>query len=341
VTSVKDFAAQTIGAVGGIFAYLALGRRFDEWLAEFVSDRGPDDRAQWVLQAYVVGLVGYSMLPLDVVMSPGELAWKLDSGRIEIIPFTYRYASRLDAIYGYATQAILAVPVGMLGVIAYRRRGDEPRPFLDAVLWAVGVLIAIEVAQLLILSRFTSTTDVLVGTVGAVVGVAVTRRVRLRNPIGPEQPGIGGSGAAKWLAALAIYATLIAIVFWFPYDFTDDRALIKQRMEGFRSIPLSRIYEGSDLNSLFSAVRMVTWYAPFGAISAMCVTRLASSRRARQFGYVVATIGIVVWAVLIELGQVLLPTRFADLTDVMVCGGGGLLGLFVAARLASSRPPAM
>ncbi len=333
VTSLQDVAAQTIGAAGGIIGYLIGGHPFDEWAAEFVSERGPEDRTQWVLQAYVVGLIGYSMLPLDVVMSPGELARKFDSGRIELIPFTYPYPSLLDALYGYATQAILAVPVGMLGGIAYRRPGDQTRPFLDAVLWAVGVLIAIEAAQLLIVSRFTSTTDVLVGTLGAVVGVAVMRRLSVRHSNDHGHGNDRVNGAVKWFVASAAYAAMLAIISWAPYDFTDDRALIQQRLEAFQSIPFSQMHGGSDIHSLFSVIRLAVWFAPLGALVAMFVVRLTAPRVARPIGFVVAATTIAGWALLLELGQVLLPSRFADLTDVLVGVAGGWIALLVTARL--------
>lgn len=339
VTSLQDVAAQTIGAAGGIIGYLIGGHPFDEWAAAFVSERGPEDRTQWVLQAYVVGLIGYSMLPLDVVMSPGELARKFDSGRIELIPFTYPYPSLLDALYGYATQAILAVPVGMLGGIAYRRRGDQPRLFLVAVLLAVGVLIAIEAAQLLIVSRFTSTTDVLVGTVGAVVGVAVMRRMRQRHLAGQPYVADRGQDSFKWLSAVGVYAVVLAIVFWAPYDFTGDRALIKRRLEAFQSMPFVRMQGGSDIHSLFQVIRMVAWFAPLGALAAMSVARSACSWETRRIGFILAAAGVAGWAVTIELGQVLLPSRFADFSDVMVSVLGGWFGLVVTARLATCHAP--
>jgi len=338
VASLKDVAAQTTGTVGGIIAYLGLGSRLDGWLAEFVSDRGPDDRTQWILRAYVVGFFGYSMLPLDVVMSMAELAQKFDNGRIEIIPFSHPYASALDAIYGYGMQAILSVPVGMLGVVAYRNRGAGPRPFLDSLLWSTGILVTIETAQFFIVSRFTSTTDVIMGIAGSIIGVAFMRRIRGHHPIAHKEAVAVSSGAAKWFAILAAYASLIAIVFWYPYDFTDDKDLIKQRLSDFWTLPFSRLFEGSYLHSLSSILRMAAWFLPFGGVAARCVDRLSNHLEARRLGLVIAAIGIIGWAFVIELGQVLLPSRFADSTDVIVCGAGGVLGLFVASRLLATIP---
>jgi VanZ family protein len=341
VASMKDVVAQTIGAVGGITGYGLFGARFDEWLNDFFSDQGPEDRTQWILNAYVVGLFGYSMLPLDVVMSLGELAQKFDTGKVEIIPFSHSYASFSDAIYGYGIQAILSIPIGMFGVVAYRRNEYGPRPFLDAAIWAIGILVAIEAAQMLVVSRFTSTTDVITGAVGVFVGVAVMRRVRRRYPIDQGGPMAGtatenGSWAAKWLATSAAYATIIAAIFWYPYDFTDDKALIKERLLAFWSMPFLRIFESDYLHSLSSLLRMVSWFFPLGGLAAMCVTRMAHYPRARQVAYVVAAIWTVGWALLMELGQILLPSRFADITDAMVCGAGGLVGLFMVGRLAGA-----
>lgn len=333
VTSLQDVAAQTIGAAGGIVGYLIGGRPFDGWAAEFVSQRGPEDRTRWVLQGYVVGLFGYSMLPLVAVMSMSELAYKYDSGQVEIIPFTYRGATFQDRVYGSFVTAILAVPVGMWGAMHHRDRRERPSPFCDAVFWAVGVLIAIEAAQLLIVTRHSSTTDVLLGTVGVVVGVAVMRRLSMCRSNGHGHGNSRVNGAVKWFVASVVYAAVLAVVSWAPYDFTEDRALINQRLEAFPSIPFSQMHGGSDINSLFSVIRLAVWFAPLGALAAMLVVRLTASRVGRQIGLVVAAATIAGWALLLELGQVLLPSRFADLTDVLVCVAWGWIALLVTARL--------
>lgn len=329
--------AQAIGTVTGIGLYLLAGQSVDAWLAEFISEHGPEDRMQWVLHAYVVGFMGYSMLPLDIAMSTGELARKFDSDRIEIIPFSYAYESLWHATYSYSTQVFLAIPIGMWGTVAYRRRGATLRNFMEALLWAVGVLITIELAQLFLISRFTSTTDVLVGTVGAITGVAVIRRLQRRHPAGQSLVYDHENSAFGWLAAFTGYAILLAIVFLAPYDFTGDRSLIKQRLEAFQSMPLARLHSGSDLHSLFGTIRMAVWFAPFGALGAFCVTRWATSRRTSRFWLVIMALIVAGWALVIELGQVLLPSRFADLTDVMVCTAGGWLGLAVTARMNALR----
>jgi len=90
---------------------------------------------------------------------------------------------------------------------------------------------------------------------------------------------------------------------------------------------------GSDIHSLFQAIRMVAGFAPLGALAAMSVVRLSASRVARQIGFVVAAAAMAGWALVLELGQVFLPSRFADLTDALVCVAGGWIALLVTARL--------
>lgn len=340
VTSLQDVAAQAIGAAGGIVGYIMAGQTFDSWAAEFVSERGPEDRARWALLAYVIGLFGYSMLPLDVVMSTRELAHKFENGQVEIIPFTYSGVTFQDRVDDFLTSAILAVPVGMWGTIAFRGPQTRPAAFGDAVFLAAGLLIAIEAVQLLIVSRYTSTTDALLGTAGAVVGIAVMRRVRERRLSGRSQAASQGCGSLKWWGASGVYAAVLVLVFWAPFDFTDDKTLVRQRWEAFRTLPLVRLHGGSDVHSLFQAIRMVARFAPLGALMALGVAGSTRSWESRRIGFILAATGVAGWAVMIELGQVLLPSRFADSSDVLVCVVGGWLGLAVTARLATWQAPA-
>lgn len=331
IASMQDVSAQTLGTLAGISLYLLVGRHFDRWATQLVRRRGPDHPLDWALQAYVVGLAGYSILPLDVVMSPSELVEKYEAGRFEWVPFSLAYPSPWHAAYGYFAQWVSFVPVGAWAAIAWRPRGGRPRGLGDSLLLGAGAVVGIEILQALIISRYTSSTDVILGSLGVAVGTLLVRRLLV--PAGGVDEAGSTQRSRGWLLAAAGYAALLPIVFWAPYDFTDDRGVIKQRLSDMRAVPFARMQQGSDLVSLFAASRAAIWFAPVGLLAGVGLGRLALRAPGRHLVLVLVAAGISGWALLIELVQVLLPSRHADLTDALICSAGGLAGLFLATRV--------
>ena len=93
VPSLKDVAAQSLGTVTGIAFWLIFGQRFTCWLRSFTDRHAPREKTEWVLQAYVMGFVLYSVLPLDVITTPRELIYKYERGKFELVPFSYQHGS--------------------------------------------------------------------------------------------------------------------------------------------------------------------------------------------------------------------------------------------------------
>ncbi len=196
-------------------------------------------------------------------------------------------------------------------------------------------MLGIELAQAMLVSRYSSTTDLILGGCGVAIGVlfitlwgatSATSNASIRSDES------GRFAAACILAAIA-YAILLAAVFWAPYDFTQDRQLIKQRLAVFWSLPFSRMQAGSDLLAMFSAIRMFTWFAPLGALAGAGIMQKAFGPFARRLSFLLATAAISAIAMGIEVGQVLLPQKFADSTDALICTAGGVLGLWLAAKV--------
>ncbi len=340
VPSLRDVIAQLLGTLAGSAIWLLLGPRITCWLDDFASQRGPSDKFELALQAYLVGLIAYSMLPLDVITTPGEFARKYGNGQFELVPFSYYHESAWRAIYSYVTQVFLFIPIGVWAASVGKRFNRLDRGFLESWMLGILVVLAIEAAQAMLVSRYTSTTDLILGSSGSAIGVLIARRWRapVGNQANSPTPAVLNRFAASWILAAVAYAFILVAVFWAPYDFTRDRPLIKERLQAFGAIPFSRMQAGSEMLALFSSIRMLTWFAPLGLLLGVGIASLTPERVARRFALVIAIAAIAVLAIGIEVGQVLLPDKFADSTDALICTGGGIFGLWLANKFIGRTP---
>lgn len=122
---------------------------------------------------------------------------------------------------------------------------------------------------------------------------------------------------------------VLAAVFWSPFDVTHDKHLIKQRLDGLVQVPFSALYAGSDFNAMNQVLRKGLWYAPLGVLLAMSVSKL----RSRVIPFALCFLAALGVAMFIELGKVLIPSRVADLTSVVLEALGFTVGMSATARL--------
>jgi len=412
VSSPRDVAAQAVGAAIGCVLWLACGPRFSAKLDEFLAGREPASRVVWLLNAWVVVVVVWSLLPFDLVTSLGEIARKYQRGQIEIVPFTYVFPSRLKFWYGALAQTALFVPVGVWSMLAWapraeggRRRagsvsdrrsevgdqrseirgrrseiGDAQRSTLNssnpwtALAVCLSANVAIEFAQLLVKSRYTSSQDVLWGTLGCAVGIwcAVAlldgrRGIASGSGSHTRRPSSRGTqplrAAGFWFVVAFAYVLVLLAIAWAPFEFTRDAAVIQQRLHALAELPFRALQaDGSDAGAMFHIIRNVAWYVPLGVLAALVVfplRRLPISRRALAPGsdghesrtepgasalrlmgrFSIAAVAVAGVCIVSVLGQVLLPGRPADLTDGLLRFAGGVAGLALATVVLSRWSP--
>ena len=335
VPSLKDVLAQSLGTIAGIGLWLVIGHPLTQWFRSLTERRGPRERVEWFLQAYLIGLVALSLLPLDVIMSPGELLQKYRQGKIELVPFATAPPSLWEALYHYATAAAIFVPVGLWAAIGWRGRGRGERSIAAGLAIGVLVVAAIESLQIVIASRYASVTDWIVGSAGVAVGVVAMRGWRRWR--GSDDGGglIAAAGepvawrsVVGWGLAIVVYIVVLAAVFWQPFDITLNRQLLKQRLDGFFSVPFSMLWAGDYLNAVFNSVYLFNWFVPLGVICGMAVMRTVGDRGSRRVGLVLAALAVIAVATAIELGQIFVVSRYADITGAMIGAAGALAGLW-------------
>lgn len=334
----NDIVAETLGSVIGVISWSGIGPHMVEWLRTFSRDRRPRSQYRWLLEAYLLGLVVYSVVPLDLTISLAELYHKYQSGGVLLVPFSYHYSSPSAVIYQFFADVAEFVPVGAWVVLTQGHRvPDRPSVFVGVVGGAL-IAAAIECAQLVVLSRFVDTTDIVLGTIGAGVGGWLVGRYDL-DASGPLDAGAAGAVSRHWvrsLAAIVLYSLFLVAGFWFPFEFTHDRALIASRLDGFFRVPFFALYVGSEFNAITQVLIRLFLFAPLGVMWAY-VAGLASTGGARRLLGLSGLFYSAALALGIEVGEVAMPSKIADSTEVIICAAGAAVGFFVAARLLDTR----
>jgi glycopeptide antibiotics resistance protein len=334
----NDIVAEILGALVGAVAWLALGARVIRWLRQSAAGRDSRSRHVWLLELYLIGLITYSVIPLDLTISVTELYHKFQRGGVVVIPFSYGYRSASSVLYQFFADTAQFVPVGAWVALTQRKRLRARSPILAAAIGGGMIAALIEFAQLLVMSRFTDTTDVVLGTAGAGFGGWLAARYASTSgdpQFAPADPSAVSRRSLSWLAVIGGYSVFLLAGFLFPFEFTYDRALIGSRLESFFRVPFYALYLGTEFNAITQVLIRMLLFAPLGALWAAVAVR-GASRGTRHIIHALALAHSVGLALTIEAIQIAMPSKVADLTEVIVCGTAAAMGLYVTVRLQSA-----
>jgi glycopeptide antibiotics resistance protein len=325
--SQNDIVAETLGGALGIGVWLAVGPRLVAWLRDCLARSQPGDRLDRLLQVYFVGLVIYSLLPLDLTISPAELWHKYREGKVQLVPPITGWGS-LERWYDIVVDIIVLIPVGMLTATALMPRGTRVRPFGRSVLGGLLIVCGLEFGQLFVYSRFSSTLDLLTGTAGVAGGAWLMGRLRGAATVNSTVTAPRWTTAAPLLLMTVAYSGLLLAIFWAPFDFTTDADLVRRRVQGFFRVPFSALYWGSEFHAVTQVLRKLLLFAPLGALGYRATQDLASRGMQRTMGWFLLFCVAFLPGLAIEIGQLFLPEHVPDLTDVLLYVCGALAGIF-------------
>ena len=346
VSGLHDVIAQVVGAVAGICLALVIGQTVTDWIRSYTVSQPPKQQMDWLLQAYFVGFLVCAVLPLDLTISPAELVHKYRQGAITLVPFA-DFTPDLAGFLGFFLDAAVFVPVGMLAatwMAASRKSATERavRPVGDAVVLGAIVVAAVELVQLAVLSRTTSTTHVIAGTLGVWAGAWMMWRFRGDGPTcrADSASRILAQKVWLWLGLAAVYSLFLLVVFCAPFDTTDDVQEIKARFDGFLQVPFSAYQENAPLHGAAQVLRKGSHFAPLGALLAMAAASLPIPQPIRRILAGILLLAAMGVATAIEMVQVFLPPHVPNSTDVILCVAGAAAGMFVTFRLIDAHRPA-
>lgn len=303
-----DVAAQWGGAVAGMALYGLAGRRFRALLAGLAQRSPAPSRARLWLGVYLALMLAFSVMPLDLSISPVELYRKWRDGRVVLLPFGSPWPGLWQFLYDFATDILLWVPVGLLW-----RIDGQGRSVRAVVLRTVLAAACVEGAQLLVLSRVTDVTDVLMAAVGGALGAGLPHRLRGWRAMDTQRRD-------RWLArGWWLWLTIAVAVLWLPFDVSTAGASLDAAAQAFTRMPFQTYFETGEFHALNEILRKLLVFLPGGL--------LLGARRSQR-GPGLGTMWLLAFA--LEVGQLFLPSKVADLTDAVLGCAGAWLGWRIA-----------
>ena len=319
--SQKDILALCLGGMLGATAQLRWGHVVEHWLETlWQSEQGRSGLIR-MLHAYLLVVLLFSVLPLDLTVSLVEIYHKWDEGRVVLVPFGGLKGGLGENVYELASDVLLWLPVGLL--LAMERRTT----MLQTAVLAGLLALVIELAQLFVYSRVTDITDPLLAAVGGGIGGYLARREhKLQGLIGRLAP-------AFWYRAWVVWVVAMIAVFWFPYDFVIRADLLERAQEMLTRLPFLTLYQGTEFRAINEIIRKIALFAPGGMLWGMAIAQAHGiSKPQARAGLLL----MVMLASAIEFGQLLLPGKVADTTDILLFAIGGWLGLRLIGALRSA-----
>ncbi|MFT3817989.1 MAG: VanZ family protein [Rubrivivax sp.] len=317
--SLGDVAAQTAGSLLGLVLQAAWGRRAQRYLAGLAAAHDRQSRALHLLQAYLLAMLLFAVMPLDLTLDLGELYGKWRDGRVRLLPFSPHAAALSEQVYDWASDVLLWLPVGALW-----RQGVPGRTTAAIVGRALLLAAAIELTQWLVLSRFTDSTDVVLAGIGAGLGAAVVPPVLRRLALDR------GRWRRACLAGLAVWLAVTVLIYAWPFDWRWPAAGWAAFGEAFGGIPFLTYFQRNEFGALNEILRKLLVFLPGGALLRLVLAAGGQRRPSRGWLLLLAAL-----AGLLEALQVLLADRVADLTDALLATAGAVAGWRLAGWLQS------
>ncbi len=315
-----DVLAESIGGLAGALVWVAIGPAVVRWFSGVAGADSRHERLLRMLAAYVLLWAILGLVPFDFTVRPQELAEKFRAGRVVLLPFADHPG--LETILSVFLRSVPVGAFAMVLALAHRLRPVK----IWALTIGVGVIGALEMAQLFTFSERSTTTDVVLGVGGALTGIALTARATREDGAAPVAASV-----RFWpVVALLLWLVLIGARHWTPFDFRADGDFIRSRIPMFLQVPFTGYYWGNPLSAFGELTTKVLLGVPVGALLQMIYAPGTSAgRRWQAAGILTVSFGIFL---VIELGQLLLPSRYPDQTDVYIGTAGAYLGM-VAVRL--------
>ena len=316
--TLSDIVAQSIGAALGVLAWPLVPRSF------WQRSASPDAAWRRAALVYVIGLVVYALLPLDLTVSRSEIVDKWKSGKVQLLPFATWDAQPVAGLVDFALDAT----IWALAALLIRRAWSIAPGAAGLALVALAALL--ELAQILVLSRVVDTTDIVAAAAGVAVATAVRWTGKRRASVG--DPSIARRIAWVWplLAALSI----IALQTW-PFDFASEPQALRERTLMLDMTPFASYATATELYLVTNALRRVAIYGGFALTVAWVLGPWPRSRAGRA---AVAAVSAAALATVVEVLQVLLPGRVVDTGDVLIAAAAGLMAVGLWPSSARTRP---
>ncbi|MCF6353742.1 MAG: VanZ family protein [Candidatus Polarisedimenticolaceae bacterium] len=332
--SQNDIAAEGIGAIIGVFIWWFLGERFLLWLSQWQDNHSLSSISQRLLLLYLAVIYGYNLLPLDLTISPVEIYRSWREGRIILIPFSSLSSNWVENLYHLTVDGIIWAPISFL-LLATTKRST-----LNAWGLTLSAALLLEIMQLFVYSRTADVTDLITAAIGATIGAILWRiskkhwtQSATKNPLQSERIDTHPLLIAGIL--FTVWTTILGIVFWYPYNFNTDRTYILEAVSTLKQVPFHAYYYGTEFRAITEVFHKILFFMPYGILSVIIFHTNKAGISPQSIRLLTLVAGAFA-GLMIESGQLLIPGKHADITDLMLKILGVLLGYWGASIVANS-----
>ncbi|GAC23199.1 hypothetical protein GMES_0899 [Paraglaciecola mesophila KMM 241] len=319
VSSFKDVFAQFLGMITSFVLYFFTRDKFTSMVHE-LNRHGGDNK--WITYANgaLTVLVIYSVMPLDLSISPVELFKKWQEGRITLLPFTSFDSSISEWLFGILSDIFLW---GFITWLYVKSAKYTPSQIVKRCLfYAVGI----ELAQLLVLSRYTDSTDIVTALMGILLALkffANSNTGRSKN--GAQQPYAIATniGLTSYTQELILFAWCIMLFVFatYPFELVANKQAVLGNWHNFFSAPLETYWREGPLQAVTQLLRKVLLVIPLGLLLASISAKHQLKKESRILFCLLA----VMFLFGLELLQIVMANKVAVATDVVL----NLFGLFL------------
>ena len=135
-----------------------------------------------------------------------------------------------------------------------------------------------------------------------------------------------------------LWLGVLAVIFWYPFDFNFDRSFLRDRVHGLSRVPFEAYYWGSEYRAVTEVLHKTLFMAPLGFLLHVLVTRMPPALPLGLL-HIGAILTIAGCAAAVEAGQLALETKNADVTDWLLEFLGGAAGYTVSRVVAAQLHP--
>ena len=327
--SQNDIAAGIIGAALGPCLWPLLGRpmlaslpRIQAHTSELSDNQS---LVRWLLLAYCVSLLLYSILPLDLMLHGAEWNTKYQGGRFTWLPFLADFSvegmkSLTPLAYALLISAARMIPIGFLS-----HRSLSHKTGIQLIIF---LPIIIELLQAPIFTRYTTFADILCGWCGGLAGWAIAEHRRKIFTFNQYR------SVRFTLLITAVAAVLFLFLGHAKRLATKEE--IARDWSNFYSPPFAKYYWMDEFQAGSNAVGKLMAFATVGFLFANLTNqtnrKLAINSTPRLLDFLVLIV-IFCLAMTIEIAQVYLHPFIGDGSDILLYLFGGFLGIAMHKRL--------
>ncbi len=331
VTSSHDLILNTSGSWLGAFVatvyFKFLSEKVFKWLKYFLTS----EPVSLIVVLIVLLQAAGALVPFNVTITVSDLKKSLK--RTNLMPFDHvplgkqlglsmkkRELAKKFSWHDFNENAIYFAVYGYLLMMAwFRYRKGGKHAWLVLMLFMFAVFPLIELMQFFIKSRFCDVNDVLSGWIGAGTGAAAFGIFGDRSVRAEDEPRF-----AEFIFPVSAYLLFLVYSGWNPFDFSMRASVLAQDLKAEYLVPFYAYFQKTSIWNIYDLFETM-----LAAVPLSFILRLQNLQTGERALLIKTLLFSLLLGVVIELPQVFLPDRTAEITDMLMYMAGGYGGILL------------